>query len=113
MARIRGALHFNKKAYQVQKRTHYYVSFAAPHGKDFIDDRLSYLVLSCQLPSETTEVITEPFFNQQVKVAGFTSFEDCNLVIRDVIGIDAESIFQKWRHQVYNAEKATMGELSG
>lgn len=105
MSRIRGAVHFNRKQFQIQKQTHFYVSFSG----NFVDPRLSYLVLSVQLPNETTEVTKEPFFNQQVNIAGFTTFEDCNLVIRDVIGIDAESIFQKWRHKVYDAADATMG----
>lgn len=100
-----GATHFNTRDYQIQRKNHFEIQF----DSSVIDDNISLVVVSFSLPNEETDIIEAPYFNQQVKLAGFTKFSDGTLVIRDAIVWDTEKKFREWRKMVYDAETAKMG----
>ena len=102
------ATYFNSSEYQLQGKNHFEVVF----DKKLWNADLTLLVKSFPLPKESTEVNTLDHFNQQIKLAGKTTFDGGELVIHDAIDKDVEIIFRKWRNQVYNASKGTVGYAS-
>lgn len=103
------ATYFNQRDYQLQGRNHFEVQFNEGDNKEVWDESLTLLVKSFPLPKETTEVNTLDHFNQQIKLAGKTTFSGGELVIHDAIDKDVEILFRKWRNRVYNASKGTVG----
>lgn len=99
------ATHFNTREYQVQRKNHFEVQF----NSQFVDKEMTFLVLSFPLPKETTESFDAPYFNQRVKLATQTTFDDTTLVLRDAIGYDTEKQFLNWRLRVYNPKTGEMG----
>ena len=103
------ATYFNQREYQLQGKNHFEVQFNVGPNGGLWDESLTLLVKSFPLPSETTEVTTIDHFNQQIKLAGKTTFQNGSLVIHDAIEKDVEILFRKWRNMVYNASKGTVG----
>lgn len=101
------ATYFNSKEYQLQGKNHFEVQFK--DGNKEWNEQMTLLVKSFPLPKETTEVNTLDHFNQQIKLAGKTTFDGGELVIHDAIEKDVEILFRKWRNRVYNASKGTVG----
>lgn len=107
------AAHFNTREYQVQRKNHFEIQFEnTAESKVDINSDLTLMVTSFSLPKEETESFEAPYFNQKVKLAGLTSFNDGTLVIKDVLGKDTESIFQGWRKLVYNPQTGIQGYAS-
>lgn len=108
MAAIKiDATYFNEAEYQLQGKNHFEVQF---EDNDLAwSEQMTLLVKSFPLPKETTEVNTLDHFNQQIKLAGKTTFDGGELVIHDAIDKDVEIMFRKWRNMVYNASKGTVG----
>ena len=104
------ATYFNLSDYQLQGKNHFEVQFDDSKGTWNKD--LTLLVKSFPLPKESTEVNTLDHFNQQVKLAGKTTFSGGDLVIHDAIDKDVEIMFRNWRKKVYNASKGTVGYAS-
>lgn len=102
------ATYFNESEFQIQGKNHFEVQF---DDKNWNSD-LTLLVKSFPLPKETTEVNTIDHFNQQIKLAGKTTFDGGELVIHDAIDKDVEIMFRSWRNKVYNASKGTVGYAS-
>lgn len=100
------ATYFNQKDYQIQGKNHFEVTF---EDKKLWNENLTLLVKSFPLPKETTDVNTIDHFNQQIKLAGKTTFDGGELVIHDAIEFDVEMKFRQWRNSVYNASKGTVG----
>ena len=110
------ATYFNQREYQLQGKNHFEVQFGvnkngADDGKGLWTDDLTLLVKSFPLPSESTEVVPIDHFNQQIKLAGKTTFDGGSLVIHDAItpDKDVELMFRQWRNMVYNASQGTVG----
>lgn len=99
------ATYFNEREYQIQGRNHFEIQF----DKTIWNDDLTLLVKSFPLPKESTDVVTIDHFNQQIKLAGKTTFSGGELTIHDAIEKDVEMMFRKWRNMVYNAAKGTVG----
>lgn len=102
------ATYFNESEFQIQGKNHFEVQF---DDKNWNSD-LTLLVKSFPLPKETTDVNTIDHFNQQIKLAGKTTFDGGELVIHDAIDKDVEIMFRAWRNKVYNASKGTVGYAS-
>ena len=102
------ATHFNQMDFQLQNRNHFEVVFDNKNNMGW-DSNMTLLVKSFPLPRESTEVNTIDHFNQQIKLAGKTTFEGGELVIHDAISYDTEKMFRQWRKQVYDAKKGIMG----
>ena len=107
MPRI-DATYFNTSEYQIQGKNHFEVQF----DDTIWNNDLTLLVKSFPLPKENTEVNTIDHFNQQIKLAGKTTFDGGELVIHDAIDKDVEIMFRQWRNKVYNASKGTVGYAS-
>lgn len=105
------ATYFNSRDYQLQGKNHFEVQFTDDKDKQWSED-MTLLVKSFPLPKESTEVNTLDHFNQQIKLAGKTTFSGGELVIHDAIEKDVEILFRKWRNKVYNASKGTVGYAS-
>lgn len=112
------ATYFNQREYQLQGRNHFEVQFDIGENNqlngNLWNETLTLLVKSFPLPKETTEINTLDHFNQQIKLAGKTTFDGGSLVIHDAIGTgsaetDVELLFRRWRNIVYNASKGTVG----
>ena len=101
------ATYFNQRDFQLQGKNHFEVQF----DKSNWNEDLTLLVKSFPLPKENTEVNTLDHFNQQIKLAGKTTFDGGELVIHDTIdeNKDVEIMFRKWRNKVYNASEGTVG----
>lgn len=99
------ATYFNEREFQIQGKNHFEVVF----DSTVWSNDLTLLVKSFPLPKEQTEVQTIDHFNQQIKLAGKTTFSGGELVIHDAIDKDIEIQFRKWRNLVYNASKGTVG----
>ena len=125
MPRI-DATYFNTSEYQLQGKNHFEVKFKdngrftgnesgntnnAAAGKTWSEE-MTLLVKSFPLPKEQTEVNTLDHFNQQIKLAGKTTFQGGELVIHDAIDKDVEILFRRWRNAVYNASQGTVGYAS-
>lgn len=102
------ATYFNEKDYQLQGKNHFEVTFEKSSGWT---NELTLLVKSFPLPTETTEVNTIDRFNQQIKMAGKTTFSGGDLVIHDSLSktIDVEKIFRTWRKKIYNPKTGVQG----
>ena len=109
MPRI-DATYFNQSEYQLQGRNHFEVQFLDKDEQ--WSEQMTLLVKSFPLPKESTEVNTLDHFNQQIKLAGKTTFDGGELVIHDAIDKDVEIMFRKWRNKVYDAQKGTVGYAS-
>lgn len=107
MPRI-DATYFNEREYQIQGKNHFEVQF----DNTVWSEDLTLLVKSFPLPKETTDVNTIDHFNQQIKLAGKTTFDGGELVIHDAIEKDVEIMFRAWRNRVYNASKGIVGYAS-
>ena len=99
------ATYFNQKEYQLQGRNHFEIQF---EGSKWSKTE-TLLVKSFPLPKERTEVNTLDHFNQQIKLAGKTTFEGGSLVIHDAIDKDVEVLFRRWRKTVYDATTGKVG----
>lgn len=99
------ATRFNTKKFQLQRKNHFEVQF----DSDFIDSELRFMLVSFPLPKETTEASDISYFNQTIKVAGKTTFDNTTMVLRDAIEYDTEQKFLNWRKKVYDPENGTMG----
>lgn len=97
--------YFNTIDFQLQGKNHFDVQFTHPGW----DKDLTLLVKSVSLPTENTEVNTLDHFNQQIKLAGKTTFSEGNIVIHDAITYDTEKVFRGWRKKVYDAKTGTVG----
>lgn len=102
------ATYFNQKEYQLQGRNHFEIQF---EGNKWSKAE-TLLVKSFPLPKERTEINTLDHFNQQIKLAGKTTFEGGSLVIHDAIDKDVELLFRKWRKTVYDAATGKVGYAS-
>lgn len=111
------ATKFNTSEYQIQGKNHFEVQFKKTKSNTSSSDLmwtedLTFLVKSFPLPKESTEVNTLDHFNQQIKLAGKTTFSGGELVIHDAIDKDVEKLFRQWRRQVYDAVSGTVGYAS-
>ena len=83
------ATYFNEREYQIQGRNHFEIQF----DKTIWNDDLTLLVKSFPLPKESTDVVTIDHFNQQIKLAGKTTFSGGELTIHDAIEKDVEMMW--------------------
>ena len=105
------ATRFNFAKFQLQRKNHFQIQFL-PSRYDktlHIDSELRFMVKSFPLPKETTEAQDINYFNQTIKVAGKTTFENFTMVLRDSIGFDVEQKFLNWRNRVYDPRTGRMG----
>lgn len=105
------ATRFNFAKYQLQRKNHFQVQFL-PSRYDStlsIDSELRFMLKSFPLPKENTETNDINYFNQTIKVAGKTSFDNFTMVLRDSIGFDVEQKFLNWRNRVYDPRTGRMG----
>lgn len=105
------ATRFNFAKYQLQRKNHFQVQFL-PSRYDptlSIDPELRFMLKSFPLPKETTETNDINYFNQTIKVAGKTTFDNFTMVLRDSIGFDVEQKFLNWRNRVYDPRSGRMG----
>ena len=105
------ATRFNFAKYQLQRKNHFQVQFL-PSKYDStlsIDPELRFMLKNFPLPKETTEAPDINYFNQTIKVAGKTTFENFTMVLRDSIGFDVERRFLDWRNRVYDPRTGRMG----
>lgn len=105
------ATRFNFARYQLQRKNHFQVQFL-PSRYDpslVIDPELRFMLKSFPLPKETTEAQDINYFNQTIKVAGKTTFDNFTMVLRDSIGFDVEQKFLNWRNRVYDPRTGRMG----
>lgn len=105
------ATRFNFAKFQLQRKNHFQVQFLeSPYDKTLkIDPELRFMLKSFPLPKETTEAQDINYFNQTIKVAGKTTFENFTMVLRDSIGFDVEQKFLNWRNRVYDPRTGRMG----
>jgi hypothetical protein len=99
--------YYNTKEYQIQGKNQFDVQFDESNG--LWNDSLTLLVKSFPLPKETTDVNTIDHFNQQIKLAGKTTFDGGELVIHDALSKDVELMFRKWRKLVFDAKQGKVG----
>jgi hypothetical protein len=99
------ATRFNQREFQLQRKNHFEVQFHS----DFIDPDLRFMLVSFPLPKETTETSDINYFNQTIKVAGKTTFDNTTMVLRDAIEFDTERRFLNWRKRVYDPATGLMG----
>lgn len=99
------ATRFNQREFQLQKKNHFSVQFES----DFVDPELRFMLVSFPLPKETTEQSEINYFNQTIKVAGKTTFDNTTMVLRDAISFDTERRFLNWRKRVYDPKTGLMG----
>lgn len=105
------ATRFNFAKFQLQRKNHFQIQFL-PSRYDStleIDSELRFMVKNFPLPKETTETNDINYFNQTIKVAGKTTFENFTMVLRDSIGFDVEQKFLNWRNRVYDPRTGRMG----
>ena len=104
------ATRFNFAKYQLQRKNHFQVQFLeSPYSGFQIDTDLRFMLKSFPLPKETTETSDINYFNQTIKVAGRTTFDNFTMVLRDAIGFDVERQFLNWRNRVYEPRTGRMG----
>ena len=104
------ATRFNFAKYQLQRKNHFQVQFLESTYSDLkIDPDLRFMLKSFPLPKETTETSDINYFNQTIKVAGRTTFDNFTMVLRDAIGFDVERQFLNWRNRVYEPRTGRMG----
>ena len=105
------ATRFNFAKVQLQRKNHFQIQFLpSRYDKTLnIDSELRFMVKSFPLPKETTEAQDINYFNQTIKVAGKTTFENFTMVLRDSIGFDVEQKFLNWRNRVYDPRTGRMG----
>lgn len=105
------ATRFNFAKFQLQRKNHFQIQFL-PSRYDStleIDSELRFMVKNFPLPKEATETNDINYFNQTIKVAGKTTFENFTMVLRDSIGFDVEQKFLNWRNRVYDPRTGRMG----
>lgn len=105
------ATRFNFAKYQLQRKNHFQVQFLrSPYDDSLqIDPDLRFMLKSFPLPKETTETSDINYFNQTIKVAGRTTFDNFTMILRDAIGFDVEQQFLNWRNRVYEPRTGRMG----
>ena len=105
------ATRFNFAKYQLQRKNHFQVQFLPSRYDNTlsIDSELRFMLKSFPLPKENTETNDINYFNQTIKVAGKTSFDNFTMVLRDSIGFDVEQKFLNWRNRVYDPRTGRMG----
>ena len=103
-----GPMHMSTdKRYEVQRTNHFRVHFDMDGSSD-----IELAVDSVSLPSITTDPIDLSYGNSKVRVAGSTTFDDMNLVVKDFIEADVEKLLWDWRLLVYNPETDHVGWAS-
>lgn len=105
------ATRFNFAKFQLQRKNHFQIQFLPSRYDNTleIDSELRFMVKNFPLPKETTETNDINYFNQTIKVAGKTTFENFTMVLRDSIGFDVEQKFLNWRNRVYDPRTGRMG----
>ena len=99
-----SAMHMsNVKTYEVQRTNHFEVIL------DGFGDEFTLSVESIPLPTVSNDPIELAYGNSKVKVAGQATFEDIEIVVKDMIGADMEAKLDAWRRQVYNPETDQVG----
>jgi hypothetical protein len=81
-----GATHLNRRDLQQQKQNHFGIQF----DSSFLSSDITLLVQSFPLANETTDIQEAKYFNQTIKLAGATKFDEGECVVRDAIGFDTE-----------------------
>lgn len=99
------ATRFNEREYQVQRKNHFTIKF----NSNFVPDGIEYLVVNFPLPKESTETFKANYWNDSVNLAGKTSFDTTQIVLRDAINYDTEKKFMQWRLRVYNPKTGKVG----
>jgi hypothetical protein len=104
MPKTLGANHLStNKTYEIQRNNHFEVQIAG------LDESLTFVVESFSLPNFSNAPIELAHGNTRVKVAGQTTFEDSELVVKDAIGADIEKIVNNWQKQVYDPATDKIG----
>lgn len=93
----------NNKTYEIQRTNHFEVQIAG------LPEELTLSVESFAMPNFSNAPIELAHGNTRVKVAGQTTFEDSELVVKDAIGADVEKIVNDWHRQVYNPDTDAVG----
>ena len=86
------------------QRTNNFALIIAGFPEDF-----TLSVVSFPLPTITNEVIEMQRGNTKVKLAGPASYDNKDIVVRDFIGSDIESLVEQWRIQVFNQRTEAIG----
>lgn len=95
----------NNKTYEIQRTNHFEVQIAGLAG----GEELTMVVESFGMPNYSNSAIELAHGNTRVKVAGQTTFEDSELVVKDAIGADTEKTVNDWHKQVYDPATDKIG----
>lgn len=76
------------------------------------DDTLEFALSTFPLPKSANGIIEQRHVNEMRKFAGNPTFEDLQVVYKDMVDVDIAKILQKWRYSVYNPETGQVGLAS-
>ena len=96
-----------KGLFEPQRKYNFQLEIFLPNQKD--QENISLAVESFQLPSERSEVIVLNYGNVVRNVAGKTSFQARNVVLKDFVDVGTANALVKWRQRVYSPLTDSMG----
>jgi hypothetical protein len=78
--------------------------------EEFLDGGVLFMTLTeCDLPSETTNVISFPYLNTEIKYAGKTTINNLTMQFRDFCDLDVFGALLAWRQQVWDIDTHRAG----
>lgn len=104
-----GPGHLSTRDFEVQRANQFEVSFTFPALLKADATELTMMVESFPLPKFSNEPIELSYGNRKVKVAGVASWENGDLVVRDAINKDTETLLRRWQKLVYEPKTDAIG----
>jgi hypothetical protein len=95
--------------YEPQRVSNCIIKFGLGGGDD---DVLEMALSTFPLPKTANGIIEHQHVNEKRKFAGTPTFDDLQVVYKDMVDVNIAQILQKWRYMVYNPETGQIGLAS-